>query len=606
MAKIPKTFKLKGFKEIDGKASQAPGSRYFEPRLTLPLLPLRENLLFPGASLPVTQLSDLLSPSQLKKAESGLLRVLAALELPGEGKEEDRTFFPIGVEADISGLLRLPDGSTGAVLNGVRRVRIESVEKEGQRFSAVFFVERETPEPQQGKYLLQKNRLRKVIKGFLSLQSGLSSDLKLGLENTEHGGRLCDLVAPLLTLTLVQKKAILSELSIPKRLALVLDFIAKEKDLYRMNSRLSDEIHTELEDSERRYFLKEQIRSLKKELGDLEGTVYEVDQLEAKFEKSKLPPMVKEVVREEIERMQMQGTGSPEYMTSHAFVSLALDLPWFDQPKKKTLSLSHAQEVLDASHYGMVKAKEKILEHIAVMLFSGKHSGRILLLLGPPGVGKTSLACSMAAALERPFARIPLGGVRDEAEIRGHRRTYVGAMCGKLIQAMRQTGSKYPLILLDEIDKVGRDQENIGPYPALLEVLDPQQNKEFLDHYLSVPFDLSGVVFIATANDIDAIPSPLLDRMDVIELRSYSTWDKLRIVRSYLLPQVRKEMGLRSSQFQMTDNSLKFLISEYTREAGVRQLRRELGHLAAKVVRRVVEKRRLLPLKSPQSSSSNS
>ena len=575
-------------RKLSRKPTHQSQETFGEMRRGLPIIPLNDAVLFPHNVLPIGSLEDHLSAADLRGASAGSLKVGVVTNRLEEGSG----YADVGTEATVTGLLKLPDGSTGAVLKAQRRFKIQRVQQ--RRFGSVadIVMLEDDPIRRTEKLAASLKSVKALSLKVLALHSAVADETPATIASSDNYTLVCDMIAPHLSLTIDERLELLAECDVRRKLRSVLAFLAREAELQKISDDIEEEVSGDLHESHRRYYLKEQIRAMKRELGEMDGLATEVDQLEEQIDKKKFPKLVQEAANEELERMHIMGAGSPEYIISHSYVSLLRDLPWSEKsPRNPGLKQAHAS--LNKDHYGLEKTKEKILEYLAVLLHKKDPKGQILLLSGPPGVGKTSIAKSIAASLGRPFARIALGGVRDESEIRGHRRTYIGSMPGKIIQAIKQAKSRHGVILLDEIDKIGRDQNGGDVSSALLEVLDPEQNHKFVDHYLAVPFDLSGVIFVATANQISSIPSPLFDRMELIQVPSYTELEKLEIAKRHLVPGVRKLLGLFASQFRMDRGLLTQIIRDYTCEAGVRQLQRELTSVGRKIVKLLVEKRRL-------------
>jgi ATP-dependent Lon protease len=496
-------------------------------------------------------------------------------------------------------VIRFPDGSSGAVVQGVRRIRvIEFLEAKQPGFVARVetFGEDEAKSSDDLDILALGRGLKQLVQKAIQLSPNIPNEASIFIENVQDPGYLADLVVPYLSVDFEAKQELLEIEDVALRLRRVHVMLTREIEILEISQRIQAEVRSEVGKQQRKFFVKEQLKLLQKELGELDGkssgTGNEGGTLSERVARADLPKEAREAADRELERMNLMQSGSPEYMVSHTYVTWILDIPWHVRTQGE-IDLARARSVLDEDHFGLEKVKRRVLDFLAVYALRKDLRGPILLLVGPPGVGKTSLGKSVARALGRKFVRIALGGVRDEAEIRGHRRTYVGSMPGRFVDALKKAGSSDPVILLDEVDKLASDFRG-DPAAALLEVLDSEQNYAFVDHYLNVPVDLSNVLFIATANQMSTIPAPLRDRMEVIELGSYTLQEKTRIAYDHLLPQVVEEHGLTgAAELALPTEVLHTLIQEYTREAGVRQLRRELAGVARGVAREVVERRAL-------------
>lgn len=551
-------------------------------RFTLPLLPLRGMILFPGivTSLEVGRERSLAALEQAMLHDNKL--VLAAQRDPDVAEPQPGDIYTHGVLAQVKQSLRMPQGQIKVLVEGIARCRIYSFEQESPyyRVTAGLVI---TPPPQgpalEAQVLAAKRYFAEYEKRKKRGMEGLSQHL----EEAADAHYVADYIANHLDINLEQKQRLL-ELADPlERLESVNTILAREIELLELERRIQSRVRKQMEQSQREYYLREQLKAIQRELGEHEERGAEARRLREQIEAAGMPAPVQEKAVREVERLEKMPPVSAEAVVVRGWLDWLLALPW-QTVDEETHDIARAQEILDAEHYGLEKVKERIVEFLAVRALSRSLSGPILCFVGPPGVGKTSLARSIAQALGRKFFRFSLGGVRDEAEIRGHRRTYVGAMPGRIIQAMRQVGSKNPVLLLDEIDKMASDFRG-DPAASLLEVLDPEQNHAFTDHYLEVPFDLSSVMFITTANVLEAIPGPLRDRLEVIELSGYTHEEKWHIARRHLVPRQIRAHGLDPERMSISDNALHRLISLYTRESGVRQLERTVAALCRKAAR---------------------
>jgi len=496
--------------------------------------------------------------------------------------------YKLGMVCMIMRTLKLPDGRLKVLVQAMHRAKIVDIPQEDPCFMAKIEVvdEDDFPEMSVEVEALMRN-VRESTEKLLSLKGIMSTDLMVILNNIEEPGRLADLVVSNLRLKTPEAQAVLETVDSVDRLRMVADYLHKEMEVSTMQAKIQTEAKEEMSRTQREYFLREQIQVLKKELGEVDDRSQEIDELREKFAKGRLPAPVKKEGLNQLKRLEMMHPDASEASVIRTYIDWLLDVPWKKSSKDK-LDLILAKEVLDEDHYGLDKIKERILEYLAVRKLNKTSKGPILCFVGPPGVGKTSLGRGIARAMGRKFHRLSLGGMRDEAEIRGHRRTYIGAMPGRIIQGLKTVGTNNPIFMLDEIDKVGSDYRG-DPSSALLEVLDPEQNYDFSDHYLNLPCDLSKVMFITTANMSDTIPRPLLDRMEVIRLAGYTLEEKLEIAKRYLVPRQLKENGIAAKYIKLKDSDLQMIITHYTREAGLRNLEREIGKVCRKVARKVAE-----------------
>jgi ATP-dependent Lon protease len=493
----------------------------------------------------------------------------------------------VGCVARLNKMVKFPDGTVRVLVEGLWRIRLNSFTDPAPYLRAKFELLRDETEDSVELQAMLRNA-HKQFEEIAKISPALSDQVKIAALNTEHPGHFADLIAANLGLPLDEKQKLLETISVRERLQKLLPLLSREQEVLNLSSKIQNDVATNISKTQRDFFLREQMRVIQRELGDTDPNASEIRNLREKIEKAKLPDEARKAANQELDRMQQTSPAAAEYGVSRNYLDWILALPWQTETVDK-LDLKLAEKILNEQHFGLEKVKDRLLEFLAVLQRRKEIKGPILCLVGPPGVGKTSLGKSVADALGRKFARISLGGMRDEAEIRGHRRTYVGALPGRILQTLRRVESRNPVILLDELDKIGSDFRG-DPASALLEVLDPAQNHTFTDHYLDLPFDLSRVLFIATANWLDPIHPALRDRLEVIELPSYTETEKLQIAKRYLVPRQLEEHGLTRSDVKISDAALRELIREYTREAGVRQLEREIAALARKSARKIVAK----------------
>ncbi len=501
-------------------------------------------------------------------------------------KEED--LYKVGMVCMVMRTLKLPDGRLKVLVQAMSKARIKEFVKVDPSYQvSVDVIEEAEAKEVTVEVEALMRAVREQTEKIMSLRGILSADLMMIINNIEDPGRLADLVGSNLRLKISESQKILEETDPVNRLRLVSELLSKELEVSTVQAKIQNDAKEEMSKSQREYFLREQLHALQKELGDTDERSQEIDELERKIKKTKMPKTVRKEAKKQLSRMDMMHPDSSEATIIRTYIDWILDVPWKKSTKDK-LDLVLAKEVLDEDHYGLDKVKERILEYLAVRKLNPSTKGPILCFVGPPGVGKTSLGQSIARAMGRKFHRLSLGGMRDEAEIRGHRRTYIGAMPGRIVQGLKTVGANNPIFMMDEVDKIGSDYRG-DPSSALLEVLDPEQNFEFSDHYMNLPIDLSKVMFITTANMSDTIPGPLLDRMEVIRLSGYTLEEKVVIARRYLFPRQVKENGLKPSKVKMNDATLQLIITHYTYEAGLRNLEREIGKVCRKVARKVAE-----------------
>jgi ATP-dependent Lon protease len=552
----------------------------------LPVLPLKDTVVFPDSVLPLA-IGQERSVRLVNEVVSGdrLLALVAAKDRDVEQPGWD-DLYEIGTAAVVQKMIRVPDGSLRVLVQGIRRIRlVERVQDEPYlvgRFVEVPDLLTDSPETQA----LTQN-VQTLFARLIGLVPYLPEELAFAAANVEDPSAVCHLVASTLRLKTEEKQRLLELDDVEKRLRAVLVILNRELEVAELGSKIQSQVQSEMESSQREYFLRQQLKAIQDELGEGDPELAELKELRDRANEVVLPEEARKAIDRELARLEKLPTAAAEYGVIRTYVEWILSLPW-DKTTQDNLDLVQARQVLDKDHFDLDKVKERILEYLAVSKLKNDLSGPILCFVGPPGVGKTSLGQSIARTLGRKFVRISVGGVRDEAEIRGHRRTYIGAMPGTIIRALRDAESRNPVFLIDEIDKMGADFRG-DPASAMLEVLDPEQHNNFRDHYLDLPFDLSKVLFICTANQLETIPPPLLDRMDVIYLSGYTEEEKLGIARKYLVPKQLKGHGLKRSQLTFTEKGLRTVIREYTREAGVRQLERQIAAVCRKAARRIAE-----------------
>lgn len=553
----------------------------------IPMLPLRGIVVYPHMILHF----DVGRVKSIKAIEEAMLKdqniFLASQKDPNT---EDPSFEEIntfGTIAQIKQLLRLPGDNIRVLVEGIHRAKVTNF-IENEPFYKVEVTPIKARALQSGRTEIQA-LARQVIEHFeqyAKLSGKISADATLSITNISDLSRLPDVIAANLGISTELKQVILEEESPKKRLKKLLDVLAKENDILIIEKNITTKVRQQIDKNQKEYYLREQIKAIQKELGDYNDITTEVDEYREKIENADLNEEVKKKALKELDRLARMHSTSAESGVIRTYLDILLDLPWNKKTEEK-LDIKYAAEILDRDHYGLEKVKERILEYLAVRKMQNGLHGPILCLAGPPGVGKTSIAKSIAEALNRNYVRMSLGGVRDEAEIRGHRRTYVGSMPGRIINSLKQAGTSNPLILLDEIDKMSNDYRG-DPASAMLEVLDSEQNKDFRDHYLELPFDLSDVMFITTANYKDAIPRPLLDRMEVIDISGYTEDEKLNIASRYLVPKQLSLHGVGSKIVRFDELALKEIVVHYTREAGVRNLERQIATVIRKAIKRIV------------------
>ena len=557
-----------------------------------PVMPLRNTVLFPQQVIPIYIGRDrslkLINDLDPKKRYI----VVVAQE---DGSIEDpkpEDLYSYGTLAQVLKVFDMPDNSKSAIVQGISRVKVLEYTKHEPYFTAAVQSVDDQPITDQLEIDALTTNLRQAFEDLMKVAPNLTEEHSGMLKNIQKPNRLTDRAISVITISNQEKQEILEELDIKMRMEKALNLISREIQRIKLGEEIQSEVHDEITKTQREYYLREQMKAIKKELGEDEGTV-ELKELEDKIKAANMPEESEKVAMKELDRLSRIPTQSPEYNVSRTYIDWLVDLPWSDSTEDR-IDLKEAMKILDEDHYGLEKVKERIIEYLAVRNLKqqkdpdGTVRGPILCFGGPPGVGKTSLGKSIARSMGREFVRLSLGGVRDEAEIRGHRRTYIGALPGRVIQSIKKAGKNNPVFMLDEIDKLGSDFRG-DPSSALLEVLDPEQNHSFSDHYLEVDFDLSNVMFIATANYQDAIPPALRDRMEILDFSGYIEDEKIQIAKRHILPKQIEENGLTKDQVTFDAGSIKELVRSYTREAGVRNLEREVANVLRKVARDLVE-----------------
>jgi ATP-dependent Lon protease len=555
----------------------------------LPVLPVRNAVILPNMVVPLFVERD----SALRAVEAAMAQERSILVVTQRSPDQEEPsagdLFMIGTECTIGRLLRMPDGTNSVLVQGQRRARVEAWLQQipHARARAVVY---EDPEPQSDNIQALARTALKLLERCTRLSTRLTEDAYVQALNVEQPGALADFIVAQLEPPIPVRQEVLETFDPTERLRRACQLLSSELHVLELEHKIQDEVQQEVDRGQREYFLREQLKAIQKELGEHDPAMREGLELRERIRERHMPIEVEARALKELERLEAMPSMAPEYNVVRNYVDWLVALPWQER-SQESLDLHRVAEVLDSNHYGLTRVKDRIIEYIAVRKLAPEGRTPILCLAGPPGVGKTSLGRSIAEALGRKFARVSLGGVRDEAEIRGHRRTYVGALPGRILQTIKVTGTTNPVFVLDEIDKLASDFRG-DPAAALLEVLDPEQNNTFSDHYLEVPYDLSRVLFIMTANVVSAIPAALRDRMEVIEVPGYTEEEKLHIARHFLVPRQLRDNGLTPMRIEIDDNAIRRVIREYTYESGVRTLERELGGIMRKVARRVAEGRR--------------
>jgi ATP-dependent Lon protease len=577
---------MKGPQIPEESQEQTPRPEFKMPSIPeeMPLLP-SEIVPYPFTGVPLM----VSNPKWIKLIDDAVVdkRMIALFAIKEPGEEFDpEKIYQIGTACLIVRMLKLPEGKVQIGLQGLSRIKMVEITQTDPYPRVKVEVLHDVLEKNVELEALHKTVVANFQK-FVSTAPNIPQEVAVIAMNIPEPGHLADFIATQLNLSLEERQNILEELNVIERLKKVSVFLAREQEILELGAKIQSQAKEQMSKVQREYFLREQLKAIKKELGEADDHMMEIEELRKKVEESGMPPEAKKEAERELNRMERMNPESAEYTVARTYLDWLVNLPW-QVSTEDNLNILRAEGILDEDHYDLQKVKDRILDYLAVRKLKADMRGPILCFVGPPGVGKTSLGQSIARALGRKFVRISLGGIRDEAEIRGHRRTYIGSLPGRIIQGIRRAGSNNPVFMLDEIDKLGADFRG-DPSAALLEVLDPEQNFAFVDHYLDVPFDLSKVMFITTANTVFTIPPALLDRMEVIEIPGYTEHEKVEIAKQYLIPRQMKEHGLGEEDVLIEENALRKIIRNYTREAGVRNLERQIGTICRKVARRKAE-----------------
>ncbi|MBN2029322.1 endopeptidase La [bacterium] len=551
----------------------------------LPILPVANILIFPYVVAPLVitdeQRMALVNESLSDRKIMGLFAM--------KSKEEEiriENLHKIGTAVFILKMFRISDGNMGLMIQGLSRIRLKKITQEKPFLKGLIqTILEDTSRSVKIEALVRE--VTELFQQIVSIAPFLPDELGTAITNVDQPGRLADLITSNLNIDIAERQSILETLDVENRLVKLLIYLNKELELLKLGSKIQSEVKSKIEEGQKEYFLREQMKAIQKELGEKDERTVEIEEFKIQIEEAAMPDEAKEQAEKELDRLAKMPPQAAEYTVSRTYLDWLVGLPW-NKSTEDRLDINQAKTILDEDHYDLLDVKDRILEFLSVRKLKSSSKGPILCLVGPPGVGKTSLGRSIARAMGRKFIRYSLGGMRDEAEIRGHRRTYIGSLPGRIIQGIKKAGSNNPVFMLDEIDKVGMDFRG-DPASALLEVLDPEQNFSFSDHYLEVSFDLSKVMFITTANVLDTIPRPLMDRMEVLRLPGYIDAEKAEIARRYLIPRQKDENGLKKGEIQFSKSAIRKMINEYTREAGVRNLEREIGTCCRKVARMIAE-----------------
>ncbi len=571
----------------DEKTPAPPSEEEIQFGDELAVLPIRNAVLFPGAVAPfdVGREKSVALVEDVHNLPSPVIAIFAQRD-PSTDDPSVEDLYPVGCAARVLKALKHSSGNYSLILQGLTRIRLDGMQQSDPYLRAkVTRIEGPPIEDVEAEALAMS--LRDVAKQVIQLMPELPREAGSLIDSIQAPGALADLVAANLDAPVEEKAQLIETVEVKERIRKVLRLLTRQLEILKMRERINSQIKEEMGKNQREYVLRQQLKAIKEELGEDDGDQGDLDGLEDRIAKADLPSEADSVAKKQLKRLRTMQVGSAEYTVVRTYLDWILDLPWKNQTQD-IMDIAKVREVLDEDHYGLEKVKKRIVEYLAVRKLKTDKKGPILCLLGPPGVGKTSLGRSIARALGRKFVRISLGGVHDEAAIRGHRRTYVGALPGQIIQGMKKSGTVNPVFMMDEVDKIGHDFRG-DPSAALLEVLDPEQNNAFADHYLEIPYDLSSVMFVATANIADPIPPPLRDRMEILEIPGYTRREKLAIARQHLIPKQLEEHGLKKEQLQITDDAVEEIIEHYTREAGVRSLERTVASVIRGVAVKVAE-----------------
>jgi ATP-dependent Lon protease len=555
---------------------------------TMPLMPVRDVVIFTDMLMPLFVGRDKSINAVETAVEKDSIIMLSTQKDPSIENPSPDEIYTVGTVGRILRMLKLPDGRVKALVQGVAKAKIKKYVRKRSLYKVDIEIVVEEPlKSISVKTEALMRNVREQSEKILALRGELTNEIGTILESIEDPGKLADLVASNLKMRIEDAQKLLETFDPLERLRKINDLLSKEVELSSMQAKIQSNVRDEISKNQRDYFLREQVRAIHRELGESDEKAQEIKEYKVKAKKARMPKLVKQEAAKQLKRLEQMHPESAESSVVRTYLDWLVELPW-SKSSKGSINIPRAKEVLDKDHYGLNKIKDRILEYLSVKKLNPKMKGPILCFVGPPGVGKTSLGRAIARAMKRKYVRISLGGIRDEAEIRGHRRTYIGALPGRIIQGLKQSGTNNPIFMMDEIDKLGADFRG-DPSSALLEALDPEQNSEFSDHYLNLPFDLSGVIFILTANMTDTIPSALLDRMEVISLAGYTQEEKAKIASAFLMPRQVKENGIKPRNLAFSNGALRTIIDEYTLEAGLRNLERTIGKIFRKIARKIAE-----------------